>query len=121
MGVPSAEPVGLKEEDAARAQFYLLLSRLLGAPVGTEALAMLRGLEGDDSELGRAIGELSESAAATSLEEAIEEYNNLFIGITRGELLPFSSYYLTGFLNVKTLGEVRQDLEGLGITRAKEA
>lgn len=121
MGGPSAEPVDIPEEDSYRAQFYLLLSRLLGAPVDADALAMLRGLEGDDSELGRAIGELSEIAAATSLEDAAEEYGKLFIGITRGELLPYGSYYLTGFLNEKPLVALRQDLEGLGLTRSKEA
>ena len=120
MGGPSVEPTDLSEEDAYRAQFYLLLSRLLGAPVDTDALKMIRGLEGDDSELGRAIGELSEIAAATSLDDAVEEYNNLFIGITRGELLPYGSYYLTGFLNEKPLVDLRQDLEGFGISRSKE-
>lgn len=121
MGGPSAEPVDIAEEDSYRAQFYLLLSRLLGAPVDADALAMLRGLEGDDSELGRAIGDLSEIAAATSLEDAAEEYSKIFIGITRGELLPYGSYYLTGFLNEKPLVALRQDLEGLGLTRSKEA
>jgi TorA maturation chaperone TorD len=120
MGGPSVEPVGLAEEDAYRAQFYLLLSRLLGAPVDTDALAMLRGLDGDDSELGCAISEFSVKAAATSLEDAGEEYSNLFIGITRGELLPYGSYYLTGFLNEKPLVDLRQDLEGYGIARSKE-
>ena len=120
MGGPSVELTDLSEEDAYRAQFYLLLSRLLGAPLDQDALAMLRGLEGDDSELGCAISELSTKAAATSLEDAVEEYSDLFIGITRGELLPFSSYYLTGFLNEKPLVDLRQDLEGLGISRSKE-
>jgi len=118
---PSVETTGISEEEAYRAQFYLLLSRLLGAPVDARMLEMLRGLEGDDSELGRAINELSEIAAATSLEDAVEEYHNLFIGITRGELLPFCSYYLTGFLNEKPLVDLRQDLEGLGISRSREA
>lgn len=121
MGDSSVPPTGISEEEANRAQFYLLLSRLLGAPVDGPALAMLRGLEGDDSELGRAICELSEIAAATSLEDAVEEYNNLFIGLTRGELLPFGSYYLTGFLNERPLVELRQDLEGIGISRAPGA
>lgn len=121
MGGPSVEPADLSEEDAYRAQFYLLLSRLLGAPVDADALTMLRGLEGDDSELGCTISELSIIAAATSLEDAGEEYGNLFVGITRGELLPYGSYYLTGFLNEKPLVDLRQDLEGYGITRSKEA
>lgn len=121
MGSSSVPPTDVSEEEAYRAQFYLLLSRLLGAPVDSPALAMVRDLEGDDSELGRAINDLSAIAAATSVEAAAEEYNNLFIGITRGELLPFGSYYLTGFLNEKPLVELRQDLEGFGISRSPAA
>ena len=121
MGGSSVPPTDISEEEAVRAQFYLLLSRLLGAPVDQPALTMLQGLEGDDSELGRALNELSEIAGATSVEDAGEEFSTLFIGVTRGELLPFGSYYLTGFLNEKPLVELRQDLEGLGIRRSPEA
>ena len=36
----------------------------------------------------------------------------------RGELLPYASYYLTGFLHERPLARVREDLERLGIERA---
>ncbi len=48
-----------------------------------------------------------------------EEYFNLFIGVGQGELLPFGSYYLTGFLNEKPLAALRVDMDELGIGRVE--
>ena len=56
--------------------------------------------------------------AAKSQESAIgQEYNDLFIGMGRGELLPYASYYLTGFLNEKPLAKLRGDMSELGMKR----
>ncbi len=52
--------------------------------------------------------------------EAVEhEYFNLFIGIGRGELLPYGSYYLSGFLQERPLARLRDDLNRLGIARSE--
>jgi TorA maturation chaperone TorD len=40
--------------------------------------------------------------------------------LTRGELLPFASYYLTGFLNEKPLARLRADMQALGIERVPD-
>ena len=37
------------------------------------------------------------------------EYQNLFIGVGRGELVPYGSYYITGFLNEKPLARLRNE------------
>ncbi len=43
--------------------------------------------------------------------QAVErEFFNLFIGVGRGELLPYGSYYLTGFLHERPLARLREDL-----------
>jgi TorA maturation chaperone TorD len=47
------------------------------------------------------------------------EYFKLFIGLGRGDLLPYASYYLTGFLNERPLARLREDLARLGIERAE--
>ena len=47
------------------------------------------------------------------------EYVELFIGVGRGEILPFASYYLTGFLNDKPLSNLRADMANIGIVRVK--
>jgi len=57
--------------------------------------------------------------AAHSNETGIErEFTALFIGVGRGELLPYASFYLTGFLNEKPLALLRKDMSALRISRA---
>src|SRR6185312_14477365 len=41
-------------------------------------------------------------------------------GIGRGELLPYASYYLTGFLHERPLARLREDLSMFGIERAQD-
>ena len=47
------------------------------------------------------------------------EYFDLFIGIGRGELLPYGSYYLSGFLQERPLARLRDDLAKIGIERSE--
>ena len=93
------------DEDAARAQCYLLLAQLLSAPPSAKLLEIARGLRSDGSELGQALNALASVAQRTTVEAAEREYSALFIGLSRGELLPYASYYLTGFLQEKPLAE----------------
>jgi len=106
------------EEDRLRADLYDFLSVLLAGPPSRELLAKTASLSGDDSGLGQAIGGLSRTAGATTPEQAAREFNALFIGLGRGELLPYASYYLTGFLNEKPLALLRRDMAAHAITRA---
>lgn len=110
----------ISDEDHLRAQWYGLLARLLSTPPDQALLTTVRGLEGDDSDLGRSIRTLAAAARATSAEAVRDEHFNLFIGVGRGELLPFASYYLTGFLNEKPLARLRADMAELGIARADD-
>ncbi|MCG6904493.1 MAG: molecular chaperone TorD family protein [Rhodobacter sp.] len=116
---PKPEP-DLPEEERLRAELYGLLSRLLSGPPGAEDLSRLAALSGDNSELGDGISALSRVANITSPEAATREYNALFIGLGRGELLPYGSYYLTGFLNEKPLAHLRDHMAKLGIVRSKD-
>lgn len=104
--------------DAERARLFALLGRLLGAAPDAALLARLRLLRGGHGELGEAYAALSQ-AAHLPPEQAEREYFNLFIGVGRGELLPYASYYLTGFLHERPLAELRGDLRRLGIERAE--
>ncbi len=103
--------------DANRAYPYQLLSRLLASPPDDELLRLLSTMGEEESDFGRALGEIAEKARNSELRAVIDEYNGLFIGLARGELIPFASYYLTGFLNEKPLAVLRGDLGKLGITR----
>ncbi|WP_323753237.1 molecular chaperone TorD family protein [Marinobacter sp.] len=108
-------PRSISDEDRARAQIYQLLGTLLGNPPSAELLEGLASLQGDDTPLGSASRQLAALAERTSPFDATREYNNLFVGLGRGELLPYASYYLTGFLNEKPLAELRTDLMARGI------
>jgi TorA maturation chaperone TorD len=77
----------------------------------------LARLRGDASPLGLAHAALGEAAAGASTERVEREFFDLFIGIGRGELLPYASYYLTGFLHQRPLARVRADLERLRVER----
>jgi TorA maturation chaperone TorD len=108
----------IDESDAARAQEYALLSALLRRAPDATLLEKLSKLRGDSSPLGIAHAELAEAAANSSLEQIAREYFDLFIGLGRGELMPYGSYYLTGFLHERPLARLREDLQTLGIARA---
>src|SRR3546814_6299357 len=62
---------------------------------------------------------LAEAAHSVSVETVEREYFDLFLGVGRGELLPYASYYLTGFLNARPLARLRADLKRLGLERAE--
>ncbi|AVO36399.1 TorD/DmsD family molecular chaperone [Pukyongiella litopenaei] len=110
--------IEIADEDRLRADFYNFLGLLLAAPPDRGTLDMTAGLAGDDSDLGRAMQALARVARVTTPPAAEREFNALFIGLGRGELLPYASYYLTGFLNEKPLAQLRSDMAARGITRA---
>ncbi len=113
----SRDAAQLVEEERNRAEVYLLLATLLARAPGEEQLRLLA--EGSDGvgEFGAATGALAAAAREASVKSVSREYHDLFIGIGRGELVPFASYYLTGFLNEKPLAKLRADLRALGIER----
>lgn len=113
-------PRSVSEQDRARAQMYQLLGVLLSAPPSSDLLAGLAALQGDDTVLGKASKSLATLAARAKPDDIEREYNNLFVGLGRGELLPYASYYLTGFLNEKPLAELRTDLMARGIKRSDD-
>ena len=104
--------------DQLRAAEYGLLSLLLGKAPDADTLLRVATLKGDPSDLGMAHIELAAAAAAADDRAVSKEFFDLFIGLGRGDLLPFASYYLTGFLHERPLARVREDLERLGIERA---
>jgi TorA maturation chaperone TorD len=108
----------MDEVDAARAQEYALLSALLARAPDAGLLQRLAALRGDATPLGVAHVALAEAASRTNVERVEREYFDLFIGLGRGELLPYGSYYLTGFLHERPLARLRADLSKLGIERA---
>jgi TorA maturation chaperone TorD len=119
--MPQSIPEGARtidEIDLARAQEYALLSVLLAQAPDATLLARLAQLRGDASPLGLAHAALAEAASRASVERLEREYFDLFIGLGRGELLPYGSYYLSGFLHERPLARLRAYLSELRIERA---
>jgi len=108
-------------EDSLRAGVYGLLASLFSTPPDAGMLQRLRGVDIDprdrDSALGSAWALLSQAAQRADAGQLQEEYQELFIGVGRGELVPYGSWYMTGFLMERPLAALRQDLAGLGIER----
>jgi len=118
-GQPNHRPaMEIAEEDAFRAQIYGLLSRVLVLPMSVETLAILCGLNDveADTDLSKALKGLGELAMRTPQALAEDEYSALFYGMgSGGELHPYASYYLTGFVYEKPLADLRRDMTELGI------
>jgi TorA maturation chaperone TorD len=107
----------IDEVDHARALEYGLLATLLVRAPNASLLKKLATLRGDASPLGFAHVALAEAAEAAQVERVEREFFNLFIGLGRGELLPYGSYYLTGFLHERPLARLREDLAAIGVER----
>ena len=117
---PPSPGEAVDDVDAARAQEYALLSTLLARAPNRDLLARVARLKGDMSPLGLAHARLAEAAAAADPSRIEREYFDLFVGVGRGEMLPYGSYYLTGFLHERPLARLRGDLAELGILRAED-
>ena len=114
----AAESPDIAEEDRLRADLYNYIGAILSRPADEMLISQTAGLTGDESELGQAIATLARVAKVSKPKAVMSEYNKLFIGLGRGELLPYASYYLTGFLNEKPLATLRQDMTAQGMARA---
>ena len=110
----------LAQEDALRAQMYRFLARLLAAPPDDALLKNISEMQGDDTDLGKSMQAFGKLAAKCDVAQVDQEYQDLFIGVGRGELLPFGSYYLTGFLHEKPLAKLRNEMAQLGIQRSAD-
>lgn len=104
--------------DRGRARLLALLGRLLGGAPDAALLRHLASLPADTTPVGRALGELAAAAGATDEAAVQREHFAVFVGLGRGEVLPYGSYYLTGFLHDRPLAELRGDLARLGVARA---
>jgi TorA maturation chaperone TorD len=108
-------------EDVLRANAYSLLGHLLAAPPTDESLALLARInedaEGSADLLAAAWQMLRQAAGRTSPVELEDEFHDLFVGMGRGELMPYGSWYMTGFLMELPLAKLRKDLQELGFQR----
>ena len=108
-------------EELQRAELYGLLARLWLAPPDAEllqqfAVAVTEAptpgafLEAPWQDLVAALRASTEAAAA-------QEFDALFVGIGKADILLYASHHLAGALNEKPLVALRTDLAALGLTR----
>lgn len=105
-------------EDVGRQIVYSFLAKVLYGAPRADLHETAASFAGSDTDLGRAFAAFGDALDSADLPTVGQEYHDLFIGVGRGELLPFGSYYLTGFLNEKPLADLRADLAELGFERA---
>jgi TorA maturation chaperone TorD len=108
-------------EEAARADLYGLLATLFYGPPPQALLdtIALSPQSPGDSPFEHAWAELRAACASAQAEAVREEYDSLFIGVGKPEVILYGSYYLSGFMMEKPLAELRADLAKLGLQRAE--
>lgn len=113
----------IDETQAYRAGAYKLLAALLRSTPDQATLdyvASLGEINSETDELSVALSMLGLAASHCVIDAIDDEYHALFIGLGRGELVPYGSWYLTGFLMEKPLGILRDDLLKLGYERTQD-
>ncbi|MFA0087989.1 hypothetical protein BCU70_11905 [Vibrio sp. 10N.286.49.C2] len=102
-----------------RSDIYLLLSTLCRQAPDRDLLEFLASLEVETgiNEMTTAWLALSQAAKNAEVSSVEDEYQDMFVGIGKGEIVPFASWHLTGSLMEKPLALVRQSLADLGLER----
>jgi TorA maturation chaperone TorD len=107
-------------EETARADLYGLLATLFYAPPPQSLLDTIASARSEgDGLLEQAWAGLVAACKGAREEEVRVEYDHLFIGVGKPEVLLFGSYYIAGFLMEKPLVELRDDLARLGLARSE--
>jgi TorA maturation chaperone TorD len=109
------------EEELARAELYGLLAQLWMAPPDDALLQRFKLAVTQAPESGGHLEAPWQTLVAamrnTTAADAAEEYDALFGGVGKPEVFVYGSFYASGYLNEKPLALLRNDLQGLGLTR----
>jgi TorA maturation chaperone TorD len=110
-------------EQQYRASAYSILAALLrGIPTQEtlDHIAQFSKVEIDEDELLLSMSTLGLAAQSSDLSAVDDEFHELFVGLGRGELVPYGSWYLTGYLMEQPLSILRDDLKTLGFERDED-
>ncbi|WP_396271169.1 molecular chaperone [Ideonella sp.] len=106
-------------EEGARAELYGVLALLWLTPPSAELLAQFRVAVTEAPEAGAFLQgpweALVGALRSTTVEQAQDEFDALFGGVGKPDVLVYGSHYLAGFLNEKPLALLRQDMAQLGL------
>lgn len=108
-----------RDEEVLRSRTYALLGALFADVPDAGLLSTLAAIDAEPGSgpVGDAWAALGEAARAAEPEAVDDEYHDLFIGIGRGEVVPYGSWYLSGFMMGRPLADLRGDLAALGFER----
>lgn len=109
-----------EQEQQYRAATYSLLAALLHDVPTQQTLdqiAEFAKVAIDEDELLLAMSSLGLAVQSIDSTKINDEYHELFIGLGRGELVPYGSWYLTGYMMEQPLSILRDDLKQLGFER----
>jgi len=111
-------------EELARAELYGLLARLWLGPPDAELMTQFRVAVPQAPQPGALLEPawqaLVSAMRETTVEAATDEYDALFMGIGKPEVLLYGSYHLSGVLNDRPLAALRTELQQLGLTRQED-
>lgn len=114
----------IEPEDLARAGFYALIGRLFSSAPAAECLDSLArsgGLVGEAAaDFPQAWRRLCQAASLCEADAIAEEFDTLFIGVGKPEIVLYGSYYMAGFMMEKPLARLREHLAELGLARRSE-
>jgi TorA maturation chaperone TorD len=113
----------LTDNDTLRAHVYSLLAALLTGPPSADLLQLLSRIEDQqesDTEMAQAWRMIKAAGGQTNAALLDDEYHGLFIGLGRGELVPYGSWYQAGSVMDQPLARLRSDLAVLGIQRRSD-
>ena len=118
------DPAGIAPEDQARAGFYALIGRLFSAAPDAGLLNSLARSEGlvaeADADFALAWARLCQAASVCEADAAAAEFDALFVGVGKPEVVLYGSYYMAGFMMEKPLARLRQHLAELGLARQSD-
>ena len=111
-------------EELARAELYGLLARVWLAAPDVELLAQFGVAVTQAPQPGGLLEapwqELVGAMRDTTPDDAAAEYEALFLGMGKPEVLLYASYHLSGFLHDQPLATLRAELLQLGLTRDEQ-
>jgi TorA maturation chaperone TorD len=108
-------------EELQRAELYGLLARLWFAPPDAALFEQFAVAVTEAPQRGSFLEapwqDLVAAVRASSLAAAREEFEALFVGIGKPDILAYGSHHLVGALNERPLVTLRADLADLGLAR----
>ena len=103
-----------------RTDCYVLLASLLNNQPDLGLINLIINIRWDENiqeTMQQQLVSLQQACNSCTEEDIATEFHRLFVGLGRGELVPYASWYLEKMIQSATLAAIRSDLRQLGIIR----